>query len=428
VFSLGIVLFELTTGYRLFRGRDDRHTLDLVNWGKIPRPSQVVEKYPPELEAIVMHALDRDIDKRYQTADDLRDALETYLVEQRIVVPSAGVKGLLRRVLGSRIDQRRQQIRAAIRALDGSNPGMTLVSEESVLTDADAISVSVSQVEAPNAGDLSSPSGLGAAWLPSDSSAGAHSVSQPSAPPRRSSPLGFVIGATVGIVGAAAAFVVLATRDTEPPVKESSPRPSSATGAAPNNPEPGPAGDDREPQRKQGYSIDSLPEEGEPLGAMGASPQKGGSAMGANPALPDNRPPEERLKKDIAALRPDKTKVVLEEDDPVADVANSVTLGEEAKRSQKPAQAGGIDRGAAGSALARAANMTGLCRRVGGQTGTGRVLVTIGPNGSVSGVSVQPPFAGTAVGSCVAAQFQRVTVPSFSGDPVILSKSFTIPE
>jgi serine/threonine-protein kinase len=188
VFSLGIVLFELTTGYRLFRGRDDRHTLDLVNWGKIPRPSQVVEKYPPELEAIVMHALDRDIDKRYQTADDLRDALETYLVEQRIVVPSAGVKGLLRRVLGSRIDQRRQQIRAAIRALDGSNPGMTLVSEESVLTDADAISVSVSQVEAPNAGDLSSPSGLGAAWLPSDSSAGAHSVSQPSAPPRRSSP------------------------------------------------------------------------------------------------------------------------------------------------------------------------------------------------------------------------------------------------
>jgi len=27
VFSLGIVLFELTTGYRLFRGRDDRHTL-----------------------------------------------------------------------------------------------------------------------------------------------------------------------------------------------------------------------------------------------------------------------------------------------------------------------------------------------------------------------------------------------------------------
>ena len=30
IFSLGIVLFELTTGFRLFRGRDSRHTIELV--------------------------------------------------------------------------------------------------------------------------------------------------------------------------------------------------------------------------------------------------------------------------------------------------------------------------------------------------------------------------------------------------------------
>jgi len=119
IFSLGIVLFELTTGYRLFRGRDDRHTLELVTWGKIPRPSQVIPSYPEPLEAIVMKALERDLDKRYQTAEEFRDALETYLVEQRILVPAAGVKGMLRKILGQKIDQRRQQIRSAIRALDG---------------------------------------------------------------------------------------------------------------------------------------------------------------------------------------------------------------------------------------------------------------------------------------------------------------------
>src|SRR5690349_6577374 len=88
VFSLGIVLFELTTGYRLFRGRDDRHTLELVTWGKIPRPSQVISKYPERLEGIVMKALEREIERRLQTAEELRDALETYLVEERILVPA----------------------------------------------------------------------------------------------------------------------------------------------------------------------------------------------------------------------------------------------------------------------------------------------------------------------------------------------------
>jgi hypothetical protein len=219
--------------------------------------------------------------------------------------------------------------------------------------------------------------------------------------------------------------LVLANRDTEPQVKEFSPRPSPSTGAASGNRKPTGASGSTETERKQGYSIDSLPEEGE-----AAAAGKNGTSAGTGDTAGNPRPPEDRLKKDIAALRPegDKTKIVLEENDPVSDVADSVTLREESRRAQAAAQAGGIDRSAAGSALARAANMTGLCRRVGGETGSGRVLVTIAPSGAVTGVSVQPPFAGTAVGNCVASQFQRVSVPSFSGDPVVLSKSFTIPK
>src|SRR5215471_10447781 len=215
VFSLGIVLFELTTGYRLFRGRDDRHTLELVTWGKIPRPSQVISRYPEKLESIVMRALDRDIDRRFQTAEEFRDALESYLVEERILVPAAGVKGLLKRVLGSRIDQRRQQIRGAIKALDGAAyVATTLVSEDTVVSDEDLVSVDVSPSDPPsNPSYPRSPSqhDLGAAFLPSDGSSGVQTLSQHSPAPQKSSRF-MLLGAALGVVLAGAAVLVVRLR------------------------------------------------------------------------------------------------------------------------------------------------------------------------------------------------------------------------
>ncbi len=61
VFSLGIVLFELTTGRRLFRGEHDAETLHLVVSGQIPNPSKINDKYPKKLEQIVLKALERDV-------------------------------------------------------------------------------------------------------------------------------------------------------------------------------------------------------------------------------------------------------------------------------------------------------------------------------------------------------------------------------
>ena len=53
--------------------------------------------------------------------------------------------------------------------------------------------------------------------------------------------------------------------------------------------------------------------------------------------------------------------------------------------------------------------------------------ITFAPNGSVSNVTAdQPPFAGTAVGGCVAAKFRAARVPAFSGGSVKVGKSFSI--
>jgi eukaryotic-like serine/threonine-protein kinase len=117
IFALGIVLFELTTGERLFRGRDPAHTLQLVSFGQVPQPSLLHPTYPPRLEAIVMKALEREVSRRFQTADELREALEQYLVEERILVSYAGVGQLVKRVLGSSIERRRQEIKKALTTL-----------------------------------------------------------------------------------------------------------------------------------------------------------------------------------------------------------------------------------------------------------------------------------------------------------------------
>ena len=58
VFSLGIVLYELTTMRRAFRDVSDRATVQRIKAGSYLRPTEIVPDYPPELEAIVARALD----------------------------------------------------------------------------------------------------------------------------------------------------------------------------------------------------------------------------------------------------------------------------------------------------------------------------------------------------------------------------------
>ena len=67
------------------------------------------------------------------------------------------------------------------------------------------------------------------------------------------------------------------------------------------------------------------------------------------------------------------------------------------------------------------------CKRPDGPTGNGKVKVTFGPNGQVNNSEIEgPPFAGTAVGGCIAGKFRAAHVPPFSGAPVAVGKSFSL--
>ena len=114
VFSLGIVLYEITVGRRLFRGAPEHVMQEIVKHGIKP-PTFVRRDFPPGLEAIIMRALEKHRADRYASAYELASALRRFSFEYRL--DSGPVK----------IAQYLDDLRAA--AGHGRRPELALVGE-----------------------------------------------------------------------------------------------------------------------------------------------------------------------------------------------------------------------------------------------------------------------------------------------------------
>jgi serine/threonine-protein kinase len=75
IFSLGTVLFELTTQRRLFKRANELQVMRAITEDPIPRPTREIEGYPKALEDICIRALARNPEQRYATAMEMRDDL-----------------------------------------------------------------------------------------------------------------------------------------------------------------------------------------------------------------------------------------------------------------------------------------------------------------------------------------------------------------
>src|SRR6185312_2960947 len=93
VFAIGIVLHEMLTGRRLFKSGSDLSGAKLVLEGPIAVPSSVNPDVPPSVDPIVMRALERNVEARYQTAGEMAEDLEKALSEMR--APSDASRKLL---------------------------------------------------------------------------------------------------------------------------------------------------------------------------------------------------------------------------------------------------------------------------------------------------------------------------------------------
>jgi serine/threonine protein kinase len=100
VFSLGIILYELTTQHRCFRADSDFDTMHRIVTGDITKPRELVPDYPTELEAIVMKALSVDSSVRYQTAAALLEAIERFAMTARMSASSMALGRFMREMFG----------------------------------------------------------------------------------------------------------------------------------------------------------------------------------------------------------------------------------------------------------------------------------------------------------------------------------------
>jgi len=78
LWALGVVMYELLTGQRLFDAPDQGTILERVRALPIPPPSRANPEVPRDVENIVLTALSRDPDKRWQRAADMRSALANH--------------------------------------------------------------------------------------------------------------------------------------------------------------------------------------------------------------------------------------------------------------------------------------------------------------------------------------------------------------
>lgn len=118
IFSLGIVLWEALTQRRLFRRDAASDTLSAVLSAPVPDPRNVRPEISQELAAVVMRALQRDVDHRFQDAQQFADALKSTTPAPR----SEEVHAVVHDTAGESIDRLVAAIRSAVRGA-GAAPG-----------------------------------------------------------------------------------------------------------------------------------------------------------------------------------------------------------------------------------------------------------------------------------------------------------------
>ena len=423
IFALGIVLYEMTVGAQLFRGRNAAHTLELVKRGKIPRPSLLKPDYPRKLEPILLKALERDPDQRFQTAEEFEFELSTYLTEEHAVVSHPVVARLLRQLLGSRIEKRREVITAIAASIDARRPIGNLAERMSTLPDMSVVSDVLNFTATGK-----SETGLGVVARFEHESAGSIARSMQRVSHDRPSRWRTVLLMIVLFTAAGSVSYFLARRPRtaqtfgpEPSAADAGSR-GAAAAAVNKTPATGSAHSDGV------MSVENLPVDSEqaeqPAGGKtpkGVAVRRGGKSFDE---LVDENAAAAARKGDIA------------ENDRKTVTAPSVGAAPEPAPAPAPAPSPepeapppGIDRDAAMASLQTQAQLTRACRSLGPPPVTqGQASVTFALSGRVKSVSISQAFTGTPLGNCIKSTFKDAHVPPFKGDPTTLTVPFQIPE
>lgn len=100
IFGIGVVLWEMLAGRRLFKGKTDYETVKLVQQAQVPPLSRIRADITPELEAIVGRLLARDRSQRFQSAGEVARALLHFRARNQHAIGQIDIAALLGIVAG----------------------------------------------------------------------------------------------------------------------------------------------------------------------------------------------------------------------------------------------------------------------------------------------------------------------------------------
>ena len=101
IFALATVLFEMLTGRKLFAGDNELSILEQVREARVTAPSLYNDEVTPEIDKIVIKALQKDPVNRYQTAGEMARDLDAILYSFRPTPTSADLAIYMHRISGS---------------------------------------------------------------------------------------------------------------------------------------------------------------------------------------------------------------------------------------------------------------------------------------------------------------------------------------
>jgi serine/threonine protein kinase len=121
VFAIGVCLYELLTGERLFVGESDFQVLEKVRKAEVLPPSTYNRKIPEALERIVLKALAKDPADRFQYASELADELQRFLITSDSIFSRKDLMQYMKSTFAEEVERERARVAeyADIKAPEG---------------------------------------------------------------------------------------------------------------------------------------------------------------------------------------------------------------------------------------------------------------------------------------------------------------------
>ncbi|WNZ60430.1 protein kinase [Myxococcus sp. MxC21-1] len=110
VFAIGVCLYEMLTGERLFVGDSDFSVLEKVRKAEVPSPSTYNRRIPETLERIVLKALAKDVDERYQYASELGDDLQRFLITSDTIFSRKDLAQYMKSTFAEDVEREKQRL------------------------------------------------------------------------------------------------------------------------------------------------------------------------------------------------------------------------------------------------------------------------------------------------------------------------------